>query len=54
MRPHIHTDFVSFAFAGLSAIVMLHLLRFAAAQMAEHDATRPAAKVLGSLVTFNA
>lgn len=33
MRAHVHTDFVAFAFAGLSAIVMIHLLRVIAAQL---------------------
>ena len=37
MQGHFHTGFVAFAFAGLSAIVMLHVLRIAAAQL---DGTR--------------
>lgn len=53
MRPHLHTDFVSFLFAGASALVLFHLLRFAAAQLAENERTASAAKVIGSLVEFN-
>lgn len=33
MRAHVHTDFVAFAFAGLSAIVMIHVLRALAVQL---------------------
>lgn len=46
MRDHVHTGFVAFAFAGFSAIVMIHILRAIAAQL---DERMPAAsKALGA------
>lgn len=48
MRDHVHTGFVAFAFAGFSAIVMIHVLRMLAAQMALHDSTAAAAKPLAA------
>lgn len=48
MRDHVHTGFVAFAFAGLSAIVMLHVLRMLAAEMAQHPATAGASKPLAA------
>jgi hypothetical protein len=43
---------VEFAFAGLSAIVMIHLLRFVAAKMVDSDTFAGAGKALGGLVSF--
>lgn len=48
MREHVHTGFVPFVFAGLSAIVMIHVLRLIAAQLADGDRTAPAGKVLAA------
>ena len=40
MRPHLHTDFPSLVFAGLSAIVLIHVLRITAAQLSAHGQER--------------
>lgn len=52
MREHIHTGFPTFVYAGLSAIVMIHILRFIAAQMIDRPGTESVGKILGSLVDF--
>lgn len=52
MRPHVHTGFIAFVFAGASAVVFLNLMRFAAAQLVERPGTEAAGKALGALVTF--
>jgi hypothetical protein len=46
MRDHFHTGFVPFVFAGLSAIVMIHVLRVIAAQL--DDKLPTASKALGA------
>lgn len=38
MRDHVHTGVVTFLFAGMSAIVLIHILRAIAAQMPEGTA----------------
>jgi hypothetical protein len=48
MRDHFHTGFVPFVFAGLSAIVMLHILRAMAVQMAGTDKLNGAGKALAA------
>lgn len=53
MREHIHTGFPTFVYAGLSAIVMIQILRFIAAQLVDRDGLEPVGKMLGSLVTFS-
>ena len=52
MQEHVHTGPVAFVFAGLAAIIMIQLLRLAAAELVKRNATEPAGKVLGSLVHF--
>lgn len=52
MQGHTHTGFFAFVFAGISAIVFINLVRFAAAQMLEHDGTATLGKGIGALVTF--
>lgn len=52
MQEHIHTGFVAFLFAGLSAIVLIQLIRIGSAYMVQNDRLEPAGKVLGSLVHF--
>lgn len=52
MQEHVHTGFVSFVFAGISAIVFIHFLRFAAAKMADTDKLAGFGKALGGVVTF--
>lgn len=46
MRDHVHTGFVTFMFAGFSAIVMIHVLRALAAQL--DDKLPAASKALGA------
>lgn len=52
MSDHVHTGFVSFVFAGISAIVFIHLMRFAAAKMANTDKMAGFGKALGGVVSF--
>lgn len=54
MRSHTHTGFDAFLFAGISALVFLNLVRFAAAKAVEsqNPTLRSAGKVTGALVTF--
>lgn len=52
MSDHVHTGVVSFVFAGVSAIVFIHLLRFAAAKMANTDSMAGFGKALGGVVSF--
>lgn len=46
MREHVHTGFVSFLFAGFSAIVLIHVLRAVAGQL--DDKLPSASKALGA------
>lgn len=48
MRDHVHTGFVTFLFSGLSAIVLIHVLRALATQMADRPGTASAGKALGA------
>jgi hypothetical protein len=48
LEGHFHTGFVPFVFAGLSAIVMIHVLRAVAAQLADNPKTAGAGKVIGA------
>lgn len=48
MRDHVHTGVANVVFAGLSAIVVIHVLRIAAAQLAANNATASAGKILGA------
>lgn len=52
MSPHVHTGFVSFVFAGLSAIVLIQLMRLGAAKLVQHDSTRGIGETVASLVSF--
>lgn len=52
MQDHIHTGFPAFVFAGLSAIVMINVLRLVAAQMVLRPGMEPAGRFIGSLVNF--
>jgi len=52
MQGHIHTDFTMFVFAGLSAIVFINLMRFAAAHLVSNDNTEWLGRTLGALVTY--
>lgn len=38
MRDHVHTGVVTFLFAGMSAIVLIHILRAVAAQLPDGTA----------------
>lgn len=48
MRDHVHTGPFAFLFAGLSAIVLIHVLRILAAQLADRPATSGAGKALAA------
>lgn len=48
MREHVHTGPAAFLFAGLSAIVLIHVLRIVAAQLAERPGTEGAGKALAA------
>lgn len=54
MRAHTHTGFDAFLFAGISALVFLNLVRFAAAKAvtSENPTLKSAGKAVGALVTF--
>ena len=47
-----HTGVVEFVFAGMSAIVLIHLLRFVAARMVDSPSLAGVGKALGGLVSF--
>jgi len=52
LQGHVHTGIVEVAFAGLSAILVIHLLRFLAAQMVDSKSLSGVGKALGGLVSF--
>jgi hypothetical protein len=52
VSDHLHTGFPHFVFAGLSAIVLIHLLRFVAAQMVTRPGLESSGRIVGSLVNF--
>jgi hypothetical protein len=47
MQDHVHTGVFNVVFAGLSALVVIHLLRVAAAQLSAHGGDS-AGKVLAA------
>ena len=53
MQGHTHSGIFAFLFAGVSAIVLLNLLRFVAAQALEYDRTATLGKTVGELITFD-
>lgn len=48
MNGHLHTGLPEAVFAGLAAIVMIHVLRALAGELAKHDATTGAGKVVAA------
>lgn len=48
MREHVHTGPAAFLFAGLSAIVLIHVLRIVAGQLSDRPGTEGAGKVLAA------
>jgi hypothetical protein len=52
MKDHVHTGFVAFVFAGVSAVLFMHGVRFIAAKLAERDSTATMGATLGALVAF--
>jgi hypothetical protein len=52
MQPHFHSGLVAVLFAGVSAIVVMNLVRFAAAKLVQNDSTETIGKTVGALVTF--
>ncbi len=53
MQSHVHTGFVSFLFAGVSAVLFINLRRLAAAKLAEKESTANIGRTVGALVTFS-
>ena len=53
VQEHVHTGFVSFVFAGVSAVIFIQIMRFAAAKMVTIPAPEPAGTVVGGLVHFS-
>lgn len=53
MQEHVHTGFVNVLFAGISAIVVIQVIRLLAAQLVANPATEGAGKTIGALVTFS-
>lgn len=49
---HVHTGVVEFVFAGVSAIVFIHLVRAVATHLSNTQAFGTVGKSLGGLVTF--
>lgn len=49
---HIHTDVVAGLFAGLSALLLFHVMRTIGAYLSAHGMTGPGT-VIGGLATFN-
>ena len=52
MQEHVHTGFVSFMFAGISAVIFIQVARLIAGQLVAMPATEGAGKVLAGLVHF--
>ena len=52
MQEHVHTGFVSFLFAGVSAVIFIQAMRLIAGKMVDSPRTEGAGKVLGGLVNF--
>lgn len=48
MRPHLHTDFLHLVYFGFGTIVLIHVLRIMATQLASREGTASAGKVLGA------
>jgi hypothetical protein len=48
MRDHVHTGPFAFLFAGLSAIVLIHVLRIVATQLADHPSTTGAGRAIAA------
>ena len=53
MEDHLHTGFVSFLFAGVSAVVFIQLMRLASAKLVDNPNTATIGKTLGAVVTFS-
>ena len=53
MGEHFHTDIVAVLTAGISAIIVIHLIRFAATPLAKrNDMLGTVGKAMGGLVTY--
>lgn len=51
---HVHTGFVAFLFAGVSAVVFIKLLSLGAAHLSTNERTEWLGSALGGLVNNNA
>lgn len=48
MTNHVHTGVTDFVFAGLAAIVMLHILRMIAVRLSDNPSTAKIGTVIGA------
>ncbi len=53
MQEHIHTGFGAVVFAGVSAIIVIQVVRLGSAWMIHSHKLEGAGRVLGGLVTFS-
>lgn len=53
MQDHLHTGFIQFLFAGVSAVVFIQLMRLASAKLVDNPATANVGKTIGAVVTFS-
>lgn len=53
MQEHVHTGFVPFLFAGISAWIFLNLLRIIAIKLDDIEQTKWLAKAIGGTVNFS-
>lgn len=52
MQEHIHTGFGSVVFAGVSAILVIQILRLSSAWLVQTNNGQTAGRVIGALVHF--
>lgn len=53
MQEHVHTGFVNVVFAGLSALLIFNLLRYAAIELDSHQKGQWLSKVIGASLNFS-
>lgn len=53
MQEHLHTGFPHVVFAGVSAILVIQVLRLVSSKLVTTQRGEPIGRVIGSLVTFS-
>lgn len=48
MRPHFHTDAVQIVMTTIGVLVVIHVMRLAAIQLAKNPSTAEAGKAIGA------